>query len=136
MPELLIIDNDESLAELLNTYLCNQGYSVTVAENGSIYGQTLHNRAPDPDLIILDVNMPHRNGWESLERIREVSDVPVIMLTARAEEPDILRDFSQGADDYVAKPFSFPQLAARIQAALTQTSRQPLTRRRKLKKVI
>jgi len=80
--------------------------------------------------------MPHRNGWESLERIREVSDVPVIMLTARAEEPDILRDFSQGADDYVTKPFSFPQLAARIQAALTQTSRQPLTRRRKLKKVI
>jgi two-component system KDP operon response regulator KdpE len=70
------------------------------------------------DLIILDVTMPLMDGWEMLKRIREVSDAPVIMLTARDDESDILRGFSLGVDDYVTKPFSFAQLAARIKAVL------------------
>ncbi|MCJ7529958.1 MAG: response regulator transcription factor [Anaerolineales bacterium] len=124
MLELLIIDDDENLTELLKTFFSTQGYSISVAANGSIGLRALYARSPDPDLVLLDVTMPQRNGWETLERIREVSDVPVIMLTARSEEPDILRGFSRGADDYVTKPFSFAQLAARIQAVLSRTGRQ------------
>jgi two-component system KDP operon response regulator KdpE len=124
MPELLIIDDDENLTELLKTYLSTQGYSISVAANGSNGLRALYDRSPDPDLVLLDVTMPQRNGWETLERIREVCDVPVIMLTAHSEEPDILRGFSHGADDYVTKPFSFAQLAARIQAVLSRTGHQ------------
>ncbi|MFQ5617072.1 MAG: response regulator transcription factor, partial [Anaerolineales bacterium] len=122
MPELLLIDDDESLTELLGTYLSNQGHTIRVAVNGKEGLRALFTY--QPDLVVLDVTMPERDGWETLDRIREVSDLPVIMLTARDEERDVLRGFSLGADDYVTKPFSFAQLAARIQAVLTRAGRQ------------
>ncbi len=122
MIELLLIDDDKSLTELLGAYLENQGYSIRLAHNGFEGLRALFNL--QPDLVILDVAMPQRNGWETLERIREVSDLPVIMLTAHDEEPNILRGFSLGADDYITKPFSFAQLAARIQAVLARAGRQ------------
>ena len=75
-----------------------------------------------PDLVILDVTMPGLDGWRVLARIRATSRVPVIMLTARADEPDVLRGFAGGADDYVTKPFSFAQLAARVRAILDRAS--------------
>jgi two-component system KDP operon response regulator KdpE len=116
--ELLIIDDDEGLTELLGNFLKNQGYHVLAANNGKegIRFFFEHN----PALVILDVTMPRRDGWGVLERIREMSDVPVIMLTARGEEENILRGFDLGADDYVTKPFSFAQLAARIGAVLNR----------------
>jgi two-component system KDP operon response regulator KdpE len=122
MPELLLIDDDESLTELLGPYFSNQGFTVRVSNDGKDGLRELFTRTPD--LVILDVTMPQRDGWETLERIREVSDLPVIMLTARDDEHDILRGFSLGADDYVTKPFSFAQLAARVQAILTRTGHQ------------
>jgi len=122
MPELLLIDDDESLAELLGTFLANQGYTIRVARDGKEGLRKLF--AQTPDLVVLDVTMPQRDGWETLERIREVSDLPVVMLTARDEESEVLRGFSIGADDYVTKPFSFAQLAARIRAVLARTKQQ------------
>lgn len=123
MPDLLLIDDDESLTELLGTYLSNQGYTIRITNDGKEGLRALFTRTPD--LVVLDVTMPQRDGWETLERLREVSDLPVIMLTARDEEPEILRGFSLGADDYVTKPFSFAQLAARISAVLSRAGHQP-----------
>ncbi len=123
MSKLLLIDDDESLIGLLSDYLSNQGYAIQVAQDGMSGMREMF--SSQPDLVILDVTMPKRDGWETLKRIREVSDLPVIMLTARDEEHDILKGFSLGADDYVTKPFSFAQLAARIQAVLTRAEPQP-----------
>ena len=78
--------------------------------------------AAPADLVILDVSMPGLDGWRVLARIRAMSRVPVIMLTARSDEPDVLRGFAGGADDYVTKPFSFAQLAARVSAILERAS--------------
>ncbi|MDD5468629.1 MAG: response regulator transcription factor [Anaerolineales bacterium] len=121
MTELLLIDDDEGLTELLGTYFEKQGYSVRIARNGGegLRAMFTHH----PALVVLDVTMPLRDGWEILSRIREMSDLPVIMLTARDEEPNVLRGFSLGADDYVTKPFSFAQLEARIKAVLARSGR-------------
>ncbi|MEK6256858.1 MAG: response regulator, partial [Chloroflexota bacterium] len=119
MSKILLIDDDESLTELLQAYLTQQGYSISVASNGKIGLRSLF--IEKPNLVVLDVTMPERDGWGTLERIREASEVPVIMLTARAEERDVLKGFLQGADDYVTKPFSFAELAARIQAVLQRS---------------
>lgn len=118
MPDLLLIDDDKSLTELLGNYLTNQGYSVKSAHDG-LEGIRLFFESR-PALVVLDVTMPRREGWGVLERLREMSSVPVIMLTARNEEENVLRGFSLGADDYVTKPFSFAQLAARISAVLNR----------------
>ena len=109
MPKLLLIDDDNSLTELLGSYLTDQGFCIKVAKDGSEGFRFMFDYRPD--LVILDVTMPKRDGWETLKRIREVSDLPVIMLTARDDELDILRGFSMGADDYVTKPFSFAQFS-------------------------
>lgn len=120
MPTLLMIDDDKSLTQLLSEYLVDQGFSVHNAENGRLGMRTLFEY--QPDVILLDITMPVKDGWETLQRIREVSDKPVIILTARGDESDILKGFSLGADDYVTKPFSFAQLTARIRAVLARSS--------------
>lgn len=116
MTDLLIIDDDKSLTQLLNDYFSGQGYAVRAVENGKLGLRAMYER--QPDIILLDVTMPEKDGWETLRRIREISNLPVIMLTARGDEADILRGFSLGADDYVTKPFSFAQLSARMHAVL------------------
>ncbi len=114
MTDLLIIDDDKGLSQLLGDFLSGQGYSVRTVENGKLGLRAMYER--QPGIILLDVTMPEKDGWETLKRIREVSNVPVIMLTARGDEADILHGFSLGADDYVTKPFSFAQLSARMHA--------------------
>jgi two-component system KDP operon response regulator KdpE len=116
MPEILFVDDDANLSELFGEYLRGQGISVRTAPNGREGLRAIFERKPD--LVVLDVNMPIKDGWETLKSLREMSDIPVIMLTARGDEPDVLRGFSLGADDYVPKPFSFAQLTARIKAVL------------------
>jgi Response regulators consisting of a CheY-like receiver domain and a winged-helix DNA-binding domain len=120
MSRILAIDDDRSLLELLADYLGRLGYDVTAAPDGQRALASLD--AVDPDLVLLDVTMPGLDGWQVLARIRAVSQVPVIMLTARGEEPEVLRGFAGGADDYVTKPFSFAQLSARIRAVLDRAS--------------
>lgn len=120
MTRLLLVDDDKSLTQLLKEYLDGQGYQVQVVENGKLGLRAMYEHPPD--IVLLDVTMPEKDGWETLKQIREVSDVPVIMLTARGDEADILRGFSLGVDDYVTKPFSFAQLSARIHAVLGRSS--------------
>ncbi len=122
MTNLLIIDDDRGLDQLLSDYLAGQGYSVRAAENGKLGLRAMYER--QPDIVLLDVTMPEKDGWETLRRIREISNLPVIMLTARGDEADILQGFSLGADDYVTKPFSFAQLSARIHAVLSRSGQE------------
>ena len=125
MSDLLIIDDDKSLCQLLSDYLSGQGYSIRTAENGKLGLRAMYER--QPEIILLDVTMPGKDGWETLKVIRELSALPVILLTARDDEADILRGFSLGADDYVTKPFSFAQLAARIHAVLGRSAQDNAT---------
>jgi len=113
---ILVIDDDPDIAKLLTTILRPQGFVVYQAcdgKEGLKNAYELH-----PDLIILDVMMPHIDGWDVCTRLRELTDVPILMLTARAAEADMLRAFTLGADDYLKKPFSRAELEARIRALL------------------
>ncbi|HEX6139957.1 MAG TPA: response regulator transcription factor [Candidatus Limnocylindria bacterium] len=121
MPRVLLVDDDRSLLELLADYLRRQGHEVRAAATGQ-EGITVAAEW-QPDLVLLDVTMPGLDGWQVLSRLRSASPVPVIMLTARGDEPEILRGFAGGTDDYVTKPFSFAQLGARIKAVLDRSPR-------------
>lgn len=116
---LLIIEDDAHLVEALKLYLRKAGHEVLTAANGLEGLQKMY--VQHPDLIILDVMMPKMDGWETCRRIREVSDVPLIMLTARGQESEKVKGLKLGADDYVAKPFSLRELEARVEAVLRRT---------------
>ncbi len=118
---LLLIDDDTTLTDLLGDFLRQAGYQVHVANSAR---QALDQFAElAPDLVVLDVMMPHVDGWQVLQELRRHSSVPVIMLSAKEQEVDKLRAFRAGADDYVTKPFSFAELAARIGAVLNRARR-------------
>jgi DNA-binding response OmpR family regulator len=102
-------------------HLSRAAYHVVTAVSGTTGLQMFNDH--HPDLVILDVMMPKMNGWAVCELIRETSDVPIIMLTAKGEEQDRLRGFRLGVDDYVVKPFSSPELVARVGAILTRSQR-------------
>jgi two-component system KDP operon response regulator KdpE len=121
MGQILLIDDDSSLHRLLGQYLGDAGFTVLHAESGRAGLKLLFDHRPD--LILLDVMMPRMDGWETCRRVRELTNVPIIFLTAKGDEPDRLQGFHLGADDYVCKPFSFPELVARIQAVLHRAER-------------
>lgn len=110
---VLIADDDSALRRLLSDILETEGYDVILACDGQEAMDQFFAQ-PDISLCILDVMMPKYNGYEVLDTLREHSDVPVIMLTALGDEGDELKGFHKGASDYIAKPFSFPILLARI----------------------
>ncbi len=116
MTKILVIDDEPSITKLVSAYLKPEGYEVFVASDGNAGLKAA--RAFKPDLIILDVMLPGMDGIELLSRLRRESDVYVIMLTAKTEETDKIVGLSVGADDYVTKPFSPRELAARVKAAL------------------
>src|SRR5574341_2592245 len=118
---ILAIDDDETLLGLLVEHLDKAGYRAVATVSGVAGLQAFYEH--HPDLVILDVMMPKMDGWVVCERLREVSDVPVIMLTAKGEERDRLRGFRLGVDDYVVKPFSFAELVARVGAILARSRR-------------
>jgi two-component system response regulator CpxR len=115
-PKLLIIDDDQELCAMLVEYLGPEGFETSTAAIGVIGLEKLANSAVD--LVILDVMLPQLSGFEVLRRIRTMSRVPVIMLTARGEEVDRVVGLELGADDYLAKPFSPRELVARIRAVM------------------
>jgi len=123
---ILVCDDEPDIRELLRELLGRTGYAVLEAADGQEALRTLYGSSPD--LVLLDVSMPNLDGWGTLERIREVSDVPVIMLTARAEELERVRGLKGGADDYVTKPFGRQELLARVQALLRRTTTREPTR--------
>ncbi|HZD56182.1 MAG TPA: response regulator transcription factor [Anaerolineales bacterium] len=120
---VLVIDDDATLLGLLAQHLSRAAYHVITAMSGTTGLQMFQEHRPD--LVILDVMMPKMNGWAVCERIRETSDVPIIMLTAKGEEQDRLRGFRLGVDDYVVKPFSSAELVARVGAILARYRRAP-----------
>jgi two-component system KDP operon response regulator KdpE len=117
--KLLIIDDDQTLLRALELYLEEHGYQVITAISGKEGLRQLYDTRPD--LVILDIMMPRMNGWQVLERIRLMVEVPVILLTARGQEADRVKGLRMGADDYVPKPFSMRELAARVEAVLRRS---------------
>jgi DNA-binding response OmpR family regulator len=113
---VLVVDDDPITRELLRGVLERAGHDVREAADGRAGLRDLY--AAPPDLVILDVEMPELDGWTTLERIRDISEVPVLMLTARETELERVRGLKGGADDYVVKPFGHQELAARVQALL------------------
>ncbi|MBN2554414.1 MAG: response regulator transcription factor [Anaerolineales bacterium] len=122
MESILIVDDDSNLLQILQEYLEFKQYRVITAQRGQEALRLFYQERPD--LIILDVMMPGMDGWEVCARIREMSDAPIIMLTAKTDEADKLRGFRLGVDDYVTKPFSNAELAARVSAILVRTTAQ------------
>jgi DNA-binding response OmpR family regulator len=113
---VLVIDDEADIRGLLRELLERAGYEVAEGANGRDGLRALY--ATSPDLVLLDVSMPELDGWQTLERIRDVSDVPVVMLTARGAELEKVRGLKAGADDYVTKPFGRQELLARVEAHL------------------
>jgi DNA-binding response OmpR family regulator len=113
---ILVVDDDPDIRGLLRALLERAGYEVSDAPDGRAGLRELY--AGSPDLVILDVAMPGLDGWATLERIREVTDVPVLMLTARDAELERVRGLQSGADDYVVKPFGRQELVARVDVLL------------------
>jgi len=115
---ILLIDDDPTLLKLLGQYLRESHFEVYEASTGKEGLRLAYSERPD--LVLLDVMLPGMDGWEVCARLREMTDVPIIMLTAKTTESDKLRGFRLGVDDYVTKPFSFAELVARIQAVLNR----------------
>ena len=117
--KILIIEDEKNISEIVAKYLEKEGYTTLIANDG-IEGLALF-RDSNPDLVISDIMMPTIDGFEVLREIRLISDVPVIMLTAKQEEVDRLKGFENGADDYVTKPFSPKELVRRVMVMLKRT---------------
>jgi len=119
MKKILVVDDEEKIRKMISDYLDAVGYETVTASDGiDAITQTVVEK---PDLIILDIMMPGLDGFDCTRRIREKSPVPIIMVTAKAEEADKLIGLEVGADDYLVKPFSLKELAARIRAVLRRT---------------
>ena len=118
--KILVVDDEKLLVKGIKFNLENEGYQVSVAYDGAAAVELA--KKEDFDLIILDLMMPVLSGTEACMKIREFSDVPVIMLTARSEDADKLMGFACGADDYVTKPFNILELKARIRALLKRAA--------------
>lgn len=123
MAKILVIDDEPSIVRLVKSYLEAEGLQVLTASDGAVGLKSV--LANKPDLVVLDIMLPGMDGLEVLARLREESDVYVILLTAKTEEMDKVVGLSVGADDYVSKPFSPRELTARIKAALRRMQTRP-----------
>jgi DNA-binding response OmpR family regulator len=126
MARILIAEDEANIFKLVSFRLKHLGHEVIWAQNG---GQALEAaREQSPDLILLDVMMPVYDGFQVLKKLKADADtqpIPVIMLTARGHEKDVVTGMEGGADDYIVKPFSFPELIARVNAVLARRPRAP-----------
>lgn len=120
--KILVVDDESRLRKLLKDFFSQKGYTVLEAEDGK-KALEIFEEDNKIDLIILDVMMPNMDGWSTLRKIRNTSNIPVIMLTARGEEHDELFGFELGVDEYISKPFSPKILVARVDALLKRTKK-------------
>ena len=127
--KILIVDDDLHIRGALEVFLREAGFEPRVAANATEGLRLLYSERPA--LVLLDVMMPGMDGWEMAARIRELSDVPLIIISAKGEEADKLRGFRLGADDYVVKPFSLVELGARIGAVLTRAAKAARSQQRR-----
>lgn len=116
---VLVVDDEEDVREGVSELLRSRGFIIEGAANGREAMRALFRTRPD--LVVLDIVMPVTDGWQTLEQIRAVSDVPVIMLTGRATEVETIRALQIGADDFVTKPFRWGELVARVEGVLRRT---------------
>jgi DNA-binding response OmpR family regulator len=118
--QVLVIEDDADIAFGVQTVLGRNGFEVTTAKEGREGLRAFHRKRPD--IVVLDVGLPEMDGWTVLERIRELSEVPVLMLTAHGQEADKVRGLRAGADDYLTKPFGNAEFIARLQALLRRAT--------------
>ena len=123
MSRILVVDDDNDIRRLVRTVCRSGGHDAIEAVNGRDALRALH--AARPNLVVLDVAMPELDGWKTLARIRDLSEVPILMLTARTGELEKVRALKAGADDYVTKPFGRHELSARIEALLRRSGDAP-----------
>lgn len=123
--KILVVEDDRNIASLVEQYLTREGFTVLRAGDGP--GGLTAARREKPALVILDVMLPGMDGWEVCRDLRRDSEVPILMLTARADEMDRVVGLSMGADDYVVKPFSPRELVERVKAILRRTKVRPET---------
>lgn len=119
--KILVIDDDTELLQMLRSYFEIKKYEIITAENGA---EGLRKMESQPDIILLDINMPRIDGIEVCRRIRDKTSCPILFLTARVEEQDIVNGLSSGGDDYILKPFRLKELDARITAHLKREQRR------------
>lgn len=124
--KILIADDEERIVKLVSDFLTASGYEVLSAADGR-QALDIFNAHSDIDLAIIDIMMPEIDGWALTREIRKTSDLPIIMLSARAEEFDLLTGFESGIDEYVTKPFSPAVLVKRVDALLKRSSGKPLS---------
>lgn len=122
---VLLIDDDVALCEIIRLSLIKLGFNVEVAHDAVSGLQKAY--ALRPDVVVLDVMMPNMDGWQACRRFREMTDVPIIMLTALGAQEDVIKGLNLGADDYLVKPVASEELAARIHAVVRRTSRADAT---------
>ena len=120
---VLVVDDDADVRALVSELLTRAGYEVSEAPNGREALKSLFDERPD--LVLLDISMPELDGWATLDRIRELSDVPVVMLSALGAELEKVRALRAGADDYVTKPFGRQELLARVESVLRRAPARP-----------
>ena len=118
-PSILIVEDEPSIAEVVSLYLRRAGYLVQVAQDGQAALDAMERQIPD--LLVLDIMLPKVDGFALTRWLRDQSDVPIIMLTARRDESDRIAGLEMGADDYVVKPFSPQELVSRVRAVLRRT---------------
>ena len=119
--KVMVVDDESRMRKLVKDFLVKKNFEVVEAENG-VEAIDLFFEHKNIDLVILDVMMPKMDGWEVCREIRSYSKVPIIMLTARADEQDELLGFELGVDEYISKPFSPKILVARVEAILRRTN--------------
>ena len=129
MAKILVVDDEASIVTMLDYNLKKLGYDVVTAEDGEVALEKFESE--NPDLLLLDIMMPKMDGYEVCRKIREKSNVPIIMLTARADEVDKVVGLEMGADDYVTKPFGNRELIARVKANLRRSDIAPVTNNEK-----
>lgn len=129
MAKILVVDDEASIVTMLAYNLKKEGYDVVTAEDGEVALEKFESE--NPDLLLLDIMMPKMDGYEVCRKIREKSNVPIIMLTARADEVDKVVGLEMGADDYVTKPFGNRELIARVKANLRRSDSTPVANNEK-----
>jgi two-component system KDP operon response regulator KdpE len=118
--KILVVEDDPEFLNLTQTWLQNAGYEVLTAGDGAEGMRRVYSGRPN--LVLLDANMPKMDGWEVCRRIRDMSDIPVMMVTVNDQKDNRLRGFGNGADDYITKPVDFLELIARVQAVLRRAN--------------
>lgn len=130
MQQILIVDDNEGITEVLATYVAKEGYAPVVAKNG-LEAWELFQRI-EPCIVLLDIMMPGMDGYKVCEKIREASQVPIILITAKGEDYERVMGLDIGADDYIVKPFSPSEVMARVRAVLRRMGKSELDRTGKI----